>query len=132
MSAVASRNARLLELAPPWVRFPRSISSFVVRVACPIRYCSSQERLFFPKCSHVISFCQGFWKSSCTMSCLVVGRTGEIISFPPSNTQERSFLPHNVWGVQLLDMVDHSISPRELISGWFSSHATIQIGCFIL
>jgi hypothetical protein len=34
--------------------------------------------------------------------------------------------------VQLLEMVDNSISPRERISGWFSSHATIQIGYFIL
>jgi hypothetical protein len=30
-----------------------------------------------------------------------------------------------------LDMVDNSISPRERISGWFSSHATLQRGCFI-
>src|SRR6266705_4951438 len=31
-----------------------------------------------------------------------------------------------------LHMVDNSISPRKLVSGWFYPHSAVQAGCFIL
>jgi len=31
-----------------------------------------------------------------------------------------------------LEMVDNSIYPCELISGWFSPHSTLQVGNFVL
>jgi hypothetical protein len=43
-----------------------------------------------------------------------------------------SYMVHRTFPVLLLDMVDNSTSPCELVSGWFSSHLTVQAGRFIL
>src|SRR5690348_7546678 len=42
----------------------------------------------------------------------------------PASLQSRGVLP--------LEMVDNSIYPCELISGWFSPHSTLQVGNFVL